>query len=328
MKVILATGIAGVGKNEYLNSFLKICEKNKKRCQVISLGKIIFDIAGEMGINVSENKILNLPRSTLKALTSLALERLPKIFDKSADAIIVSTHASYWWKNGPEHAFDVSILNTLNPDLYITFINSPSINYENIVRDKKWGKGIISLREVMIWTELEIYTTEIFALLQGKSQYVIHMNHPVENLYRLIFEPKIKKFYISFPMTFASGQTLKKIKKFINEIQKYAIIIEPLLENDLVNIKDKELNNILSNQVVRRDYHFIDQADGIIIYYPKILPSPGVESERAYAHQTDKLIWIIYPSSKKSPFINYSTDRFFKNTNEVIKELKKMYEHS
>ena len=324
MKLILATGIAGVGKDKYFKSFLEVCEKNKKKCQIISLGKIIFSVAKEMGINISEDKMLNLPLSTLKALISLSFERLPKFFNKSADVIIISTHASYWWKNGPEHAFDLSILNNLNPDIYITFINSPSVNYSNIIEDKKWGKYIISLREVMIWTELEIYTVEIFALLKNKPQYIIHMNHPAENLYRLIFEPKIKKFYISFPMTFASGVMLKKIKKFIGEMQKYAIIIEPLLENDLKNIKDKELNAMLANQVVRRDYHFIDQADGIIIYYPKVLPSPGVESERSYAHQTNKSVWIIYPNPKKSPFITYSTDRFFKNTEAVVRELKKI----
>ncbi len=323
MKIIFASGIAGVGKPEYLALFQAYCKKNKKRCQIISIGSLIFQIAHEGGLQIKEDKLLNLPRSTVKSLISNAFERATKIIDPTSDVVIFSTHASYWWKNGPEHAFDLSYLHKIMPDMYLTLTNNPLTIQKNIEADPKWGKDIISLKEIMVWSELENYTTEILALLQKKPNYLVHYQHPVSNLYQLLFAEKTKKVYISYPMTYATPAVIKKTQAFIKDLKKHVIVFEPILVDDLSEIKDKEAMATYQNQIVRRDYRFIDQSDGIVIYFPKIVASPGVENERAYAHQTNKEVWIIYPTERMSPFVSYYTDRFFKTPKEVIEAIKK-----
>lgn len=324
MKLIFFTGIAGSGKPQYLEEFKRFCDARNKSCQIISVGDIIFRITEELGLHIREAKLLNSPRSTLKTLLANAFERIPKIINPRNDVVIISSHASYWWKKGPEHAFDISYLHKITPDIYVTMLQDATVIKNRIENDPKWGKDVIAPREILIWSELEIYTTEILAQLQNKPYYLLHFNHPVENLYRLIFEPKLKKVYISHPITFLSRRNLAEVARFIKELNRYAIVFKPFeIAKEISRLKKPELQEIFTLQAVRRDYRLIDQSDRIVIYLPKIVSSSGVENERTYAHNANKEVWIIYPEKRKSPFTSYYTDRFFKTTADAIKAFKK-----
>ncbi|MGC8993491.1 MAG: AAA family ATPase [Candidatus Aenigmatarchaeota archaeon] len=318
MKIVFATGIAGCGKPKYLKEFEDYCRKRNKKCKVISIGSIMLEIAEELGIKIKEEKILNLPETTLKTLISLAFERALKIIEKEkSDVIFISTHASYWWKNGPENAFDISILNKIKPDIYITFINNSLKIMNNIYSDPKWGKDIINLEEIIIWQEVEVYTTKIFARLQNKPFYVYDISYPLETLYKLIFFDNMKKAYTSFPMT--HFKELKKFELFINFLRKYMIVFNPIIEEDLVKINDKKIRKMLENWVVRRDYQLILQSDILVAYFPKVIYSAGVEKEIVYAHASHKEVYLIFPTKNVSPFASYYSDRIFNS----LKEFKK-----
>jgi adenylate kinase len=325
MKILFVTGIAGSGKPAYLKEFEEFCHKNKKSCKVISIGDLIFKIADEIGLKIREEKILNLPRSTLRTLISLALERCLKEYSDE-DVVVISTHASYWWKTGPELAFDISFLNKLNPDMYVTIIDDCLKIRDRIYSDPKWGKDIISLEEIFFWQELEIYTTEIFALLQKKNFYVIHREHGVQTLFNIVFNENALKIYLSYPMTAYLNfpQYFKKANDLVKKLRRYCIVFDPILMEDTKQFKNKRLEEIAVNWTVRRDYRFIEQSDKALIYFPKIVHSPGVEKEMAYAHNSNKEVWLVCKQKRKSPFVTYFVDRFFKNVNEVIKVLKEI----
>lgn len=327
MKIVFVTGIAGSGKPDFLEEFKKFCSKNKKACKVISIGSLIFRIAEEIGLKIREEKILNLPRSTLKTLISLAFERCLKECSNSyEDVIMISTHASYWWKTGPELAFDISFLNKINPDIYITIIDECPKIIDRIYSDPIWGKGIITLEEIYIWQELEIYTTEIFSLLQKKKFYIVHVGHTVKTLFNLIFNENALKVYLSYPMTayLNSPSYFKRVNKLIDELRKYCIVFDPILMKEEMHFKSKRLEKIATNWTVRKDYRFIDQSDKVIVYFPEIVHSPGVEKEIAYAHASNKEVWLVCPSKMKSPFTTYFVDRTFKNLRSVIESIKEI----
>ncbi len=326
MKVIFASGIAGCDKKGYLAEFQKLCAKNGKKCKIISIGDLIFEIANEIGLEVKEERILNLPRSTLRTLISLAFERAIKKYDE--DVVVFSSHASYWWKTGPQLALDISYLDKINPDMYITIIENTLKIKDTIYSDPKWGKGAISLEEIFIWQELEVYTTEIMSSMKKKDFYQIHRSHPAETLYKLVFEPKMTKIYTAYPILNIGKdhkETTKEvleIRKFIDGLRKHCIVFDPILKEDVARFKDKKIDELANNATVKRDYRFIDQCDKIIIYFPKMVHSAGVEKEMAYAHQSNKKVWLIYPFQRKSPFTIYYTDRIFKTVNQVLKAVK------
>ncbi len=321
---VFFTGIAGANKRLFLEDFEKLCNKNKKKCQIISFGEIIFKLAEELGLHLKEEKWLNLPRSTIKTLLVNAIERLEKIINDECDVVIISTHASFWWKNGPEHAFDIPSISKINPDLYITLINDPAVIKKNIDNDPRWGKDFITFKEILLWMDLEIYTTEIFADLQNRKHYILHFDHQPETLFKLIFQPHLPKIYLSYPMTFLKKSDFKRVEKFIADLNKYSIVIDPKLEKFEISLLSKEEQKLLNNHIVKRDYRFIDQSDILIIYYFKLVSSPGVESEKSYAHQVNKFVWLIYPFDKKSPFTSYYSDRIFKKEQEVLNALKRL----
>jgi len=311
MKIVFATGIAGCGKPAYLSKFEEYCFKKGVNCKVISIGDLIFLSAKEIGLDIKEEKILNLPRTTLRTLISLAFEKcIQEYEDKKYDLVIISTHASYWWKNGPEHAFNISLLNKINPDIYVTFINDVVKIRDNIYSDPKWGKDIITLNEIIIWQQLEVYTTEILAMLQKKDFYIYHITYPFKTLFDVIFSKEKLKIYTSFPITFAKD-LINKTNAFINFLSKYSIVFNPVLEEDVVAIKDKDILEKIKNWIVRKDYKLIDQSNLLIAYFPEIIHSPGVEKEISYAHSSNKEVWLIFPSKRLSPFSSYYSDKTF-----------------
>ncbi len=322
MKVVFATGIAGCGKPKYLEEFEEFCAKNKKKCKIISIGDLISSTADDVGLKIKEEKILNLPKSTLKTLLSSVFEKCMKEYSDE-DVIVISTHASYWWKTSPELAIDISYLNKINPDIYITIINDAVKILDEIYSDPKWVKDTISLEEILVWQQLEVYTSEIFSSLQKKDFYLIHYTYPVQTLFNLIFNENAIKVYPSHPMTHF-GEEQKKITKFLKELRKHCIVFNPIFEEDIEKIKDKKIQEMNVNWIVRKDYKLIDQSEKVVVYFPKIVHSPGVEKEMAYAHDTHKEILLVYPSDKKSPFTTFYTDQTFKNVNEVFNEFKKI----
>ncbi len=44
-----------------------------------------------------------------------------------------------------------------------------------------------------------------------------------------------------------------------------------------------------------RDYRFIDQAEAVVVYYPKKVPSKGVDAEMNHARRTGKDVYLYSP---------------------------------
>jgi hypothetical protein len=64
---------------------------------------------------------------------------------------------------------------------------------------------------------------------------------------------------------------------------------------------------ILRKQVgettIDRDFRFIDQADAVVVYYPRKVPSQGVDAEMRHAVETGKPIFLYCPEELSgSPF--------------------------
>ena len=67
----------------------------------------------------------------------------------------------------------------------------------------------------------------------------------------------------------------------------------------------------LGRATVVRDLRLIDQSDMNVVFYPTSQMSFGVLSEMIHAHTTGKKVYVIYPFSTLSPFLEYNATRVF-----------------
>ena len=316
---IFFSGVAKSGRDKLQEGFLKLCNQKGKTTKVFNVGDMMFEKAKNIGLDIEFAKILEIPESTLKSLRSAVFEEIINSKPKE-DVVLINSHSSFWWKNGPLHSFELNYLNIIKPDVYVTVVDDPLQIIKRIEDDKHWGKGVISLEELAIWQELEIYTTEILAELQGKKHFVIYSFIKPEYFYDLLFSKK-KIVYTSFPMTHVSKESKKKIERFLEEISKYVTPIIPVESKQKASKLNKKITTLLNNQLVKRDLRFIKQSDFVIVYLPELVYSSGVDAEINYAHSINKKVFIVFPSKKVSPFVNYYADKVFYSTKDLIKQL-------
>jgi adenylate kinase len=106
------------------------------------------------------------------------------------------------------------------------------------------------------------------------------------------------------------GAKNKKMKELAKEVMCY------LLEAHNMRLMDTE--------IVKRDMQLIDQSKMVVVYFPELIYSSGVEFEINYAAKTGKPVWIIKPPGYAGPFTEYNCDRAFNSPEECRKALKKL----
>ena len=345
---ILVTGISGSGRTEYIKKFKDYCKRKGVKVQILDVGDMMFEAAEKLEMPVSPEKILDLPPTTLKTLRATVFERLLSM-SESLENAVVSSHACFRWKKYLTPGFDFYYLERLNPDLYITIIDSVQDIRARLDKTEQWA-GKLSLKEILVWREEEVFTTEMLANIRRKPFYTVARRQPSETLYKLVFKPEMKKVYLSFPITYLSSQPEKmaEIRSFRDKLRKYFVVFDPLTIKDMelkkylseaeksgkedfvmetdagkAVFKASEVQDVLadlSDQTVIRDYKLIDQSDYVIVYYPTKLVSPGVLSEMHYGYTNNKKVYAVFPF-ETSPFFEHYTTKIYKSQDEFFESI-------
>jgi hypothetical protein len=175
-----------------------------------------------------------------------------------------------------------------------------------------------------------------------------------QTIYRLMFEPKRKKAYLSFPMSHVMDLpgTLGEIDAFkaamnehftcfdpadVDEYVLHTTAVEAIREGRTtmqaagaegpMTLKTADVIQIsgdIMGQIYARDFKMIDQSEMIISLVPE-LPSgkpalsSGVERELQHAFEGGKEVYVIWTGkSTPSPFITETATKVFKDTDEAI----------
>jgi len=284
--VVFCTGISGSDRAEYLREVIEYSKAQKKdkniKIRIINIGELMYQIADELGIHVTEERILDLNPTTLEMLRSTVFENVINSVDRNNknEITIINSHACFWWKNGPEPAFNFHYLNRLDPDLFVTMIDTFAGLKKRLNETKQW-KGKLTEDEILIWQDVEIFTTKIIAQSLKKDFYIIARRQPPSTLYNLMVYPDIESVYISYPMTHLSGKEMKKIKSLLQKLREYFVVFDPAAMEDVLtqprNLR-RYTKTLIGNQTVKRDHRLIDQSDRTIAYFPKIVYSSGVDT--------------------------------------------------
>ncbi len=331
-KLVVTTGISGCGEKEYLEAACSLAASNGFATKKIDLSgqiKAQVKIAKEY---YSDNNVLN--SDSVKLFRQAALnELLPIIKEdrKKFDVIFLNAHLDFWWCKTFQDAFEDYFMKRLDPDMLITFIDGSEDIYQRLVKREQWLHQDLNSERILLWQNVEVLLTSKTANLLDKPFYVLGSMQPLSTLLNLVFYPEVKTVYISMPITHLQGEEdRQKIAAFISELNKYFVVFDPGAVTMYTESKP-EIGFVVDPSVehqhtVMRDVKwFLGQSNKNIVYFPKIVSSPGAIDERNEAYRTMKDVWVIHPPAA-SPFMEkYATRKLFNTTAEFFKFLKEEY---
>ncbi len=336
-KTIVTMAISGSGEEEYLARFKKYAEKRGKTIGDYHLGKSIFDQAERNDMNWSRDRILHANHGTMKATKSAVFEHIQNeivSLPRKDSAAVVNLHGCFYNKYLYELDVDGYYINQLNPDFYVYFMDDvdsvtrrlkqrmgqwgflfgkgkPASSYPNYGRDRilEWQSAEYMIAKLLAKGDFVASTASTRIELR-KRLFVIPTKANESILYRLIFEPWRRIYYLGMPLTLFHDAKYKKDRKRIDDLKAWLEVLVNLFDPRYVEPLSKkhlaEIDRPMYSHVVFRDLRMlIPQCDdGMIAFFPQAVMSSGVQDELREQFELTRKNWLIYPSERPaSPFL-------------------------
>ena len=324
---VFVTGISGSGAGGYLKEVVKEAKEHGHSVLYHDVGEIMHGHAKDViDPEIRWDRILDSEDTTLRLLRALAFQQLLYEVRLNPDTLhLIDLHLGFRWRAYLTKGFQPHILQRFVP--YIRFfvnIIEDLAKIQERLRETSWGER--KILELLIWRDEELFLTDLFAGVCGVKNYAIAAAEPRSMIEKLIWQPEIKKVYLSFPITNIVKDTKAKqeIADFRDRIREFLVVFDPWAckDYDETYVRDemKHLRQEIGDITEERDYRFIDQAGAVVVYYPKIVASQGVDAEMSYARRTGKPIYLYKPEDGKdpSPFavppshIRHDPDEYYK----------------
>jgi len=262
--IVIGTGITGVGRTKYLESVREYAIEKGFKMDLKDIGPMMFEKASSLRIKIPDDKILDLDSTTLRFLRAAVFEEIIHNVDmyKTGDRdLIISLHMSFRWNKVLLPAFDYYYLNELGSQLYVTLIDSIANIWRRIYEDpdlSHW-RGKLSLKEILIWQDEEIFTAEIVSNILNTPYYLVstssigfrrpdpkllfHILYDVERQRSMNKPPNMLKAYLSYPMTMVKGNEEFEERK--NQLVKKlwdsgVIVFDPSMVEDMILVEKAE----------------------------------------------------------------------------------------
>ncbi len=343
----ICTGISGTGRIELLRRVVDLARQRGVDLAFFDVRETMFEIARDVGDPVEEETILDMFPRALVLLRAAALEKiLSQIEAGQHRSWILNTHAVFRWKNSLISGFDPHYLARLDPHLFLTVTGGVKSVLGALRGQARWSG--LTEEDVLTWREEEQFFTEEMARIHRKRQVLVPAGISPENLYRLIFEPRLKKAYVSYPMQHVEPGVERGLAAFKARLEQKLLVFDPADVNDFVGgvvpeapsdgtlqlatIRDEEasgtrrdrLEQHIAEQIVVRDYKLILQSDLVIVYYDAPVPSPGVISEMKFALESGKQVYGVWlPPTEPSIFFTRYCSLWFRGTDALFEHFRR-----
>jgi len=349
--IVVVTGMVGLDKKSYLERVCRFAEDQGRHMVLCNVGDRMYAEASD----VTPGKILDL---SIKRLNSLRRSVFKDIIAKASQVphMMVNTHATFRWRHGLFPAVDFDQMRLLSTDAYICLIDGIAALHHRLLSEHVVEH---TLKDLIVWREEEIIGTEMlckgisdtvpfYCLARGTDQ------ETVQTFYKLLFEPKIRKAYLSYPMTAVVGldDIRRQIILFRKQMKSIFVCFDPgdLEESELPHLaraaqaqgldhvqldigsrkvrlnchQIQEIERDINSQTYARDFMLIDQSDMIVSFIPTLPDgraaiSSGVERELQHAHEAAKEVYVIWPARQTpSVFITQTATRVFTTIEETM----------
>jgi len=320
MKVFL-TAISETDKHKFIEETMSLAKKNGTKVKYISLGALLMkQLEADLGATFVRKNVLNIDEE-FRALGMKSIINSLKEEIKKHEHVIISGHATFFWKKNFTNAFNWTYLKEIKPDMFITLIDNTGSIKKRMDVSEQWKEQKMQMGEVLAWQNVEVNVTTGWSQLLNKPHYIIPRNESRDLLFKLMFRPEAELVYASFPMTFIkTPEGKKQIDDFVNRLGKYFAVLNP---------RSIELSPAFSDaeaaQTFQRDLRwFTGKAKKIIVYFlPNLVFSAGVLTEINHAFETTKEVWMISPKRDYGPFEKHLINEMFFSEEEFFGFLKK-----
>ena len=248
----LFLGQTGIDKKRHLQMLTDLCASRGVNVDaVMNVGDIMYSESHKAGKLLQKGKILDLPLAELSILRRLAFTGIGYESSKYEN-VFVNSHAVFRWNNQLFKAFELSELESLNPDVVITLVEDvEAIKHRlDMLKEAKSLPGDVSysLKDLLIWREEEILTAEIISSVLKVPHYVLGVSiepevstTPLEVAYNLLFEPWKPRAYVSYPISDAQDNPLiwRKVVEFRRLVRSSLTAFDPMM------IGEKRLQKML-----------------------------------------------------------------------------------
>jgi adenylate kinase len=324
--IIFSSAVAGSDRIKLENRTINLAKRDGKRLEIINLIDEMVKVANKTNPYIDSRNLPNQDIENIRILKDSALQNIREEINKNPGKdYIIDGHMSFWWKDGPLSLISTKDIKVLNPDFFITVVNDPKSVNDTLHKKKSWEDKSVDEYQIALWSELEIYTADLVGNSVGKKNYIIGAKEDPRALFELMYKNYKPKAYISYSMEHRKS-SYKNLDRFIGRIRKYLIVFDPKsVDIDAYKTDGNVMmKNMVFNQTVRRDFHFVDQSDITIIYMSDLVYSSGVDSERMHAHYSGKKVLLYFPFERYSPFTPYFVDKMYNSEEELVDEIKRL----
>jgi adenylate kinase/nucleoside 2-deoxyribosyltransferase len=322
MKKWVCTGISGSGRIEFLEELAAYANANGRHVVVHDVGALIKQECFRNRMPFTDERILDLDQNLLRSLRSAALKEANILILKKPDADLhlIGVHGTFRWKHRIIPGMSYSDLLEIQPDGFLNIVDDVKTIVSINGRNPKWDADTLpSLEETQEWMLEEEFVTEVLADVTERPVYIVARRHTIANLADLFFSNK-KRIYLSYPITAVQKDEpalLKRIQgPILHDLEQLFVVFNPLAIKDMslanqetieglptsVRAITPKAKEIIKARTIERDFQFIDQADGVVVFYLTDRLSPGVLSEILYAHRNQKPVFMAFPGAR-SPFL-------------------------
>lgn len=146
-RVIIVTGIPGVGKTTVLKELVKEAGKKGARLNVVNYASIMLEVAKEKEKGVGRDDLRCMPIDLQRALQIEAAERIEKMIAVSPETIvdthmIIRTNQGYWT------GLPLKVLRKLRPSLFVLIEAELGEIVDRRLKDKKRKRDEVLIEEV------------------------------------------------------------------------------------------------------------------------------------------------------------------------------------
>lgn len=323
-KVIVVTGIPGSGSTDFCSRYIAAARPLNLRVKTYNMGDMLLRMAQKTPQKppVPAENLLNLHPEYLGALRDRVFDAIldeVEIDRDRYDRLIIDMHCQFFWNDIFTNAYDWSYLKHLDADMFVTLIEKPSTIK---ARQMATPQGLCqnhSLRDLLLWQNVEVNVAEGFATNLGIPHYVLPGRQDPLTVESLLFNAFL--IYFQMPMTDASSEADAMISAFKEKLldigRKLTGLPTPLIDPRTIDIESGEGLSVQEEWAIRvhtvhRDLNlYIPKSSDQVAYYPPgTMLSKGVSDESTRGHETGNFAFVVYPSKHTSPFMDIATKVF------------------
>jgi adenylate kinase len=300
--IVFVTGISGSGTDRIMQTVVNMARDNGKDVILFDVGETMRKRAQRIDPGVAWDRILDVSPTALRLLRDSAFQEIADSIQAHPNILhIVDMHLCFRWKAYLTKGFEPFALRAFlrYARCFINIIEDlPKI--ERRLQGTAWGRR--KLLELLIWRDEELFLTDICADICGRvDSFAVASAEPVSEIYRIIWHPEVSRVYLSFPITgiLEDKAARREIQGFRDRLREFLVVFDPYACKDYDETyrrkEMKALRREVGETTVDRDFRFIDQANAVVVYYPKKVPSKGVDSEMKHAAGIGKPVYLYCP---------------------------------